>query len=336
MIHQLPIVFEILNLRTNEPTKFQIANFAYGLGAFIAPFIVEPFLLNKESDSDVVVLSETVTQSALLDNSSTTESASNSTGLKGSADDVMIHWPFIICAAYYLVVLFFFVLFCEFYPENTIHPSRTTSDDQDDELLKKDAFRLNKPLSNHLRIFVVVLATFAMHTYVGLEISFGSLLSPYAVYSKLQMTKSQGSFLTSSYWGTFTFLRVFGLIGTIYLSPRLLLLIHFVIIMASNAILLPFGNDYAWALWLGTGLIGFGLVKMLTQFMGRQYLNHSSSLIPRFPLFSCSGVFATIFAFLEQLTPVTARITAGFLIAGKLHSFDEVFHELEIQIHFKV
>lgn len=44
------------------------------------------------------------------------------------------------------------------------------------------------------------------------------------------------------------------------------------------------------ALWLGSALMGLG----------------------------CSSVFATVFAFLEQLTPVTARITAGFLIAGKL------------------
>ena len=34
----------------------------------------------------------------------------------------------------------------------------------------------------------------------------------------------------------------------------------------------------------------------------------------------CSSVFATVFAFLEQLIPVTARITAGFLIAGKISS----------------
>ena len=224
------------------------------MGAFIAPFVVEPFLTNKATDGDVLIASETVTQFALFDSNSTTRStelepelSSNSTGLTGSADDVMIHWTFIIAAAYYLVVLLLFVLFCVFYPENTIHPSRTkcVQDDQD-EKAKKDRFRLNKPLSKYLRIFVVLVSTLAMHAYCGLEISFGSLLSPYASYSNLQMTKSEGSFLTSAYWGTFTFLRVFSLIGIIYLSPRLLLLINFGIIMLSNAILLPYGNTYRW------------------------------------------------------------------------------------------
>ena len=79
------------------------------------------------------------------------------------------------------------------------------------------------------------------------------------------------------------------MIAIIYLSPRSLLLIDFGVIMFSNFILLPFGNDHRWALWLGSSLMGLG----------------------------CSSVFATVFAFVEQMTPVTSRITAGFLIAGR-------------------
>lgn len=258
---------------------------------------MEPFLLNKDSDSDVIVASETDTQFVLLDSNSTmelansTNLASNSTGLKGSADDVMIHWPFIIGAGYYLVVLLFFILVYVRYPENTIHPSRTKGHQEDDSIAKKDSFRLNKPLSNRLRIFVVVVSMIAMHAYCGLEISFGSLLSPYSVHSRVQMTKSEGSFLTSGYWGTFTFSRIFSLIGILILSPRLLLLIKFAIIMGANGILLPLGNVSQRGLWFGTCLMGFGN----------------------------SGVYAIILALLEQLTPVTGRISAGFSISGLLH-----------------
>lgn len=222
-------------------------------------------MVKKETDSNVVVASETVTQFALLDSDSTTvstELASNSTGLKGSADDVKIHWSFIIAASYYFAVLLLFLLVYVLHPENTIHPSRTKCDQEDDSKTKKDAFRLNKPLSKYLRIFVVVVSTIAMHAYCGLEISFGSLLSPYAVKSKLQMTKAEGSFLTSAYWGTFTFLRVFSLIGIIYLSPRLLLLINFAIIMISNAILMPYGNVHRWGKPLNDFLYLFTLLTI--------------------------------------------------------------------------
>lgn len=208
---------------------------------------MEPFLLNKDTDSDVVIVSETVTEFAHFDHNSTLPTTirpvTNGTVLKGSASDVMIHWSFLIAALYYLFVLLVFGLIYVFHPENTIHPSRTETDTEDNPNAKKDPFKLNRPLSNWLKIFVVIVSTATMHVYCGLEISFGALLSPFAVKSKIHMTKSEGSFLTSAYWGMFTFLRAFSLIAIIFLSPRLLLLINFGIIMISNAILLPLGNS---------------------------------------------------------------------------------------------
>ena len=162
----------------------------------------------------------------------------------------MIHWPFQIAALFYFVVLVGFVLLYVFIPENTIHPSRTETNQEEDPNARKSKFKLNKPLSKYVHIFVVVVSTMAMHAYCGLEISFGSLLSPFAVKSNTKMSKSEASFLTSSYWGTFTFLRLFSLVAIIYLSPRLLLLINFGIIMFSNAILMLYGNDLRWGMFL--------------------------------------------------------------------------------------
>ena len=158
----------------------------------------------------------------------------------------MIHWSFLIAALFYLLTLLAYVPVYILHPENTIHPSRTESEPDENSKGKKDKFKLNKPLSNRLRIFVVIISTIAMHAYCGVEMSFGSLLSPFAVKSNIQMSKSEASFLTSSYWGTFTFLRILSLVLIIYLSPRVLLLLNFAIIMTSNAILMPYGNDYRW------------------------------------------------------------------------------------------
>ncbi len=141
---------------------------------------------------------------------------------------------------------------------------------------------------------------------IGVEISFGSLLSPFAVKSDLHLTKSQGSFITGSYWSTYTFLRIFSLVLIIYLSPRTLLIANFLIIMLANGILVPFANTNEWALWLGSGLMGFG----------------------------CSSVFATMFGFIEQLTPITARITAGFMIAGFLFEFNFVLLRIKSTISY--
>lgn len=93
------------------------------------------------------------------------------------------------------------------------------------------------------------------------------------------MTKSDGSFLTSIYWGMYTLFRILTLIGIIYLPPRSILFANFSLIMLSNSILIPFGNKNEWSLWLGCAIAGAG----------------------------CSSVFGVLFSFLEQLTRVTAR-----------------------------
>ena len=144
-----------------------------------------------------------------------------------------------------------------------------------------------------MKVLVIVLSVLFFHLYCGLEISFGSLLSPFAVKSNLKMSKSEGSFLTSTYWGMFTFFRIFSLFAITVFSPRALLIFNMALIMLSNVFLLPLANDYRWALWVGSALMGLG----------------------------CSSVFATMFAFVEQMTPVTPRFTSITMIACCLGEF---------------
>ncbi len=136
-----------------NPPFMQILHFMYGVGALVAPFLVEPFLLNKETDD--------------ITNSTDTSYA-------GGVDELMIHWPFIIGSIFYLVVLALFVLNYILNPKNPVHPSRTikntpekNSDTDIDVYAKKDKFRLNTPLTGHVKIMVIVVASLCMHAYVG-------------------------------------------------------------------------------------------------------------------------------------------------------------------------
>ena len=113
-------------------------------------------------------------------------------------------------------------------------------------------------------------------------------MSPYAVKSNLGMTKSEGAYVTGVYWCFYTFLRIFSSITIVYFSPRLLLFVNTFIIMLSNFFLIGLPN-YNWALYTGSILMGTGT----------------------------SSCFALVFAFLEDLLVVTARITSGFMIFGK-------------------
>ena len=142
----------------------------------------------------------------------------------------------------------------------------------------KDKFQLSTPLKGKIKFFVISMCTLIMHSYSNIEFLFDAFyLMLFAEKSNLKMSRSKSLFLASTFWSTYTFLKIFSLILIVYLSPRILLLISFSIIMFSNLILIPFGNDYEWALWLSVALIGLG----------------------------CSSIPGTMFSFTEQFTEVT-------------------------------
>lgn len=251
----------------------QTLHFAYGIGALIAPIIAEPFLLPTYSLDDIAINVE--------DNS--TVSISNRT--THSPADVKLKYPYTIISIYTLAVAVVFIAVYMWKPSNDAHPSRVKNiEDQINS--KQNSNRLPK-------IFAIIFATIFMHFYVGLEIGFGTLLATYAVKSDLHLTKSSASFMTSVYWGTYTFFRCVTVFVIHLVGPRMHLIADLALIFGSNLFLVPFAGSHPWALWTGVSLMGLG----------------------------CSSVFATVFGYLEMYFPVTGRIAAGFQVSATLGEF---------------
>ena len=82
-----------------------------------------------------------------------------------------------------------------------------------------------------------------------------------------------------------------------------MLIIDLALIMASNAILLPFANHYEWALWVGSALMGFGV----------------------------SSVYPTLWTFLEEILPVTSKMTS---VVNVCASVGEFIGNWSIPFHF--
>lgn len=138
-----------------NPPFMQIIHFMYGVGALIAPFLVEPFLLNKSADEIDI---HSIANSTILSD------------VEGSGDYLMIHWPFIIGSSYCLLVLALVVINYILHPDNPVHPSRLRKNDDKDVVEKcgkKDKFQLDKPLTGNIKIIVIVVASLCMHAYVG-------------------------------------------------------------------------------------------------------------------------------------------------------------------------
>lgn len=132
-----------------------------------------------------------------------------------------------------------------------------------------------------------------MHTYLGLEISFGSFLMTFAVNSSLKLSKATGAHLTTLFWSTFTFIRVITILVINRVGITAVLFTSLTVTLLANAILLPYGDTSELMLWIGVGMIGIGM----------------------------SSVWACIFGFLEQFFPVTSVIGSLMIVAGVLGEF---------------
>lgn len=314
-----------------NPPFMQVLHFAYGIGAFISPFIAEPFLLpiaeelivNEPNPMDFEYSTSALSNDTTLWNKSNRLflTLKNDFGSASSAhlaqssvwtnqtlpthtfgrQDLLIQWAYAFVSVYNAIIFVVFVVVYLGKRSNKAHPSRLAAiQSQAEASYCESTGQLKSSLPNcslafpaKSRILVIIMSTLFMHVYCGLEISFGSLLATFAVKSSLQMNKSLSSFITSLYWGTFTFFRILTMFAITYFKPRTLLLINIAIIMSSNAFLLPFGDTHLWALWTGVALMGLG----------------------------CSSVFATMIGYVEQMFPVTNRITSGFMIFACIGEF---------------
>lgn len=147
--------------------------------------------------------------------------------------------------------------------------------------------------SGRIKLLVTILLTMFMHFYCGLEITFGSFLTTYAVNSGLKMSKKDGALLTSLFWATFTFFRLFAVFYIDFTGPEINLIFELILILIANIFLMVWGNATSWGLWTGTALLGLGT----------------------------SSVWASVFGYIEPYIPVTSGMTASFITAACLGEF---------------
>ncbi|KAI1281206.1 Major facilitator superfamily domain-containing protein 4A [Halotydeus destructor] len=208
----------------------QALHFCFGLGSLVAPLLASPFL----SAGDVPVEglpSDTDQEGGLC--------------IKGN---VSIRIPYaIIGSASLALAIVFAYLFC-FSRQTDEHPSR---------LDKKDSVGGAKVVAWKKNMVLTVAGLF-LFTLLGLEIGMGSFATSFAVKSDNHLSKRVGAYMTSLYWFTYTFFRLFALLFINRISISLNIALELGILVLANIILVPFGNSSEWCLWVGVALIGIG------------------------------------------------------------------------------
>ena len=126
--------------------------------------------------------------------------------------------------------------------------------------------------------------------YVGSEVTYGSLVFTYAVYSKLQFGKQAAATLAAVFWGPFAFARLFSVILAL-LKVRASVMMTFNVTGSTIAIsiLLILPHNHV-AVWITSGLLGA----------------------------SFASIFPTMMTWLSEHLPVSGKATAVVVAGGNL------------------
>ncbi|MCS7261273.1 MAG: MFS transporter [Anaerolineae bacterium] len=135
---------------------------------------------------------------------------------------------------------------------------------------------------------LVALIVLLFILYVGSEFAMGGWLYSYAVAMKLADTVS-AAYLTSVFWGAFTFARLLGVPISLRVRPRYILLGDFATAILGVALILIWSNS-SLALWVGSILTGLGM----------------ASIIP------------VILSLAERRMVITGRVTSFFFAGGSV------------------
>nr|XP_037275094.1 sodium-dependent glucose transporter 1-like isoform X2 [Rhipicephalus microplus]XP_037287950.1 sodium-dependent glucose transporter 1-like [Rhipicephalus microplus] len=204
----------------------QVYHLAFGVGAFIAPFVAEPFLSCNTS-----VTANTTRHGGLL------------IGADTLSREPQLPFAFGIVSGFIaLVATSMFVVYLV--DRSDCKPSGGEQSSQPVNL-----------------VLVGLLGCYIM-AYLGLECSYGQMLATFAVESDLRMTKSEAAYLTSLYFLTFTVARIGSVLWSMLARPSCILITCQLLTAVIFTLLVVFGDSSATWLWTLSGLAGVSLAAI--------------------------------------------------------------------------
>ena len=111
------------------------------------------------------------------------------------------------------------------------------------------------------RVQILVLLFFFYFLYVGMEVTYGGLILTFAV-KYLGWTKSQGTLLTSVFWGSFALARGVAIFFGMCMSPALMLIADLVLTCLALAGLVMGLESNHLIIWFCTAILGAGMASI--------------------------------------------------------------------------
>jgi len=240
------LVLDIWKGRDSGP-YMHAAHFCFGVGAFLAPVISKPFLVNVAEFEHHTVENETE-----LENT-TVESLEVQNMLESSTWTIKALYP--MAGSYALIISLGFL----FYFIKDISK-------KDREETEKDETKKNKTekedLSRRLKLVTVGLVAVFFFLYVGMEVAFGTFISVFTVESELKFTRPQGSDVTAVFWGTFAATRGLAIFIAIIAKPGVIMWGSFITCIAGSLLLSSMAQTSIMIIYTGTAMMGVGMASI--------------------------------------------------------------------------
>nr|XP_006812452.1 PREDICTED: major facilitator superfamily domain-containing protein 4-like [Saccoglossus kowalevskii] len=274
----------------------QALHFCYGIGAFISPIVAEPFLLNEDctpllsynQSVDTDKIARDITSPSVTDQTFTTMET-----LIEAQERTEVRFAFWIMALIQIpVVCMVLALLIKKRCFNSAKPKRKYEDiDKVSEATSLKAKAASKTnccgSSSSTVIAITCLTALILFIYDGLQAAYGGYVYTYSVKSVIDLSSTEGAYLTSVYWGSFALGRLVSIPISTKVSPACMLFVNVIGCFASYVMELFFRHNNI-AMYVGSATFGLFL----------------------------SSIYPTALAWAESFINVTGPVTSVIVIGA--------------------
>ncbi|XP_013392906.1 sodium-dependent glucose transporter 1A [Lingula anatina] len=247
----------------------QSLHFAFGVGALIAPIVAQPLLSKRLFINETVIslLSNNVSSFVLGGNSTFSpleiNGVSEKTLLVGNLTnrtmntremwtETQIMYAYISIAMVAYLCAGLFMVTC-IHERTCFSWKRQVKKTEDGPVTREDSLCFKG-------IFLMILALFYF-LYVGLEVSFGALVTTFA-FEILHWSKPKAAHLSTVFWGSFAATRGISIGVSKFMGPTIMIITDLALIVVSMLLMAILINTHEIVMWLCTALYGIGMASL--------------------------------------------------------------------------
>lgn len=276
--------------KENSPAPLHAMHFGTGFGSFIAPLMAGPFLSKHPNEGNLT------RTTSLTESLNQVENLTSMTFPNDSIPDLKlshtrIYIPYGIMAAFgILCATAFFVFHLPAIGQPVQRKSQrkekteTAFPEKDKKSAKMKICGFLGSCSNGQSAFGLQMAVLIFFFYAcvaGLTMSYPTYLLPVVVGSRLHLTKHQGTFLNSAFWGCFAAGRLFSALVAKWIRPRIMFVIELTATLVTSCLLTFHATSGIPFLWVYTCSFAFSSAPLFPSGIAwsEQYLDINGPLM---------------------------------------------------------